>query len=74
MIKKINMKNILLVLISQIAINSFRTDSGNEKPANASKNVGQSAAKVVSGLKSGIEKLAKINNELSENLKNHGLT
>lgn len=53
---------------------SCRTDSGNEKLANASKNVGQSAAKVVSGLKSGIEKVAKINIELSENLKTRGLS
>jgi hypothetical protein len=53
---------------------SCRTDSGNEKLANASKNVGQSAAKVVSGLKTGIEKVAKINIELSENLKTRGLS
>lgn len=44
---------------------SCRTDSRNEKL----KNVGQSAAKVLSGLKVGIEKVSKINIELSESLK-----
>lgn len=68
------MKNVL-ILITIICLNlSCRTDSGNEKLANASKNVGQSAAKVVSGLKTGIEKVTKINIELSENLKTRGLS
>ena len=68
------MKKVILFLITIGLNTSCRTDSGNEKLANASKNVGQSAAKVVSGLKTGIEKVAKINIELSENLKNRGLS
>lgn len=68
------MKKVILFLITIGLNTSCRTDSGNEKLANASKNVGQSAAKVVSGLKTGIEKVTKINIELSENLKNKGLS
>ncbi len=68
------MKKVILFLITIGLNTSCLTDSGNEKLANASKNVGQSAAKVVSGLKTGIEKVAKINIELSENLKNRGLS
>jgi hypothetical protein len=65
----------MILYISLVAINmACRTDSGNEKLANASKNVGTSAAKVVSGLKSGIEKVSKINIELNENLKARGLS
>ena len=66
--------NYIFCLGLSIGALGCRTDSGNEKLANASKNVGQSAAKVVSGLKTGIEKVAKINIELSENLKTRGLS
>jgi hypothetical protein len=68
-----NLKNTILLFIALFTI-SCRTDSGNEKLANASKNVGESAAKVVSGVKAGIEKVAKINIELSETLKSRGLS
>lgn len=51
-----------------------RTDEGNEKLQNVGQKVGVSASKVVKGVKSGIEKAVKINIDLSESLKNRGLS
>jgi hypothetical protein len=63
-----------IALLVTLGVLSCRTESGNERLEGASEKVGTSAAKVVSGLKSGIEKVAKINIELSEALKTKGLS
>lgn len=70
---KILSKSIVLFAIASISI-ACRTESGNERLQGATEKVGQSAAKAVKGLKTGIEKATKINIELSENLTSRGLS
>ncbi len=53
---------------------SCATDEGNEKLANASEKVGKSTANAVKGIKKGIEKVTQINIEVSETLKNKGIS
>jgi hypothetical protein len=65
---------IFSVLVFSILIIACSTDNGNEKLANASEKVGKSTANAVKGIKKGIEKVAQINIEVSESLKNRGVS
>jgi hypothetical protein len=65
---------IFSVLIFSVLIIACSTDDGNEKLANASEKVGKSTANAVKGIKKGIEKVAQINIEVSESLKNRGVS
>lgn len=69
-----NLIKYVLVLMSVHVFNSCRTDEGNEKLGNASQKVGTSAATIVKSVKSGIEKVSKINVEVSEVLKTKGIS
>jgi hypothetical protein len=68
------MKKLILSLFLANLFIACRTESGNERLQGATEKVGESAAKAVKGIKAGIEKATKINIELSENLKNRGLS
>jgi hypothetical protein len=69
------MKKLLITLLfAQTALLSCQTDEGNEKLAEAGETVGKSAATIAKSVKSGIEKATKINIDISENLKNRGLS
>jgi hypothetical protein len=67
-------KYIIAVLIFPILNFSCSTDDGNEKLSNVSEKVGKSTANAVKGIKKGIEKVAQINIEVSESLKNRGVS
>ena len=60
------MKHIIALIIVGIGLASCRTDSGNEKLAGATEKVGKSAATAIKGIKAGIEKVTKINIQVSE--------
>ncbi len=68
--------NIALILIAfgLVYLPGCRTDNGNEKLQEESQKVGKSATKVVKGIKAGIENATKINIDLSENIKNKGVS
>jgi hypothetical protein len=67
-------KYILSLFLISIIFQSCSTDDGNEKLANASEKVGKSTANAVKGIKKGIEKVAQINIEVSDALKNRGIS
>ena len=69
------MKKLLLTFVfAQIVLFSCQTEEGNEKLADAGQTVGKSAATIAKSVKSGIEQATKIKIDLSENLKNRGLS
>ncbi len=68
------LKHIISVLGFCVICFSCATEEGNEKLANASEKVGKSTANAVKGIKKGIEKVAQINIEVSESLKNRGVS
>ncbi len=61
-----------IIFIGLMMVNC-RTEEGNEKLADAGQKVGTSAATMVKSMKAGIEKVSKINLEVSENLKTRGV-
>jgi hypothetical protein len=67
-------KSIIAITFLTILNFGCSTDDGNEKLANASEKVGKSTANAVKGIKKGIEKVAQINIEVSESLKNRGVS
>ncbi len=69
------MKKLLLTFVfAQTVLFSCQTEEGNEKLADAGQTVGKSAATIAKSVKSGIEQATKIKIDLSENLKNRGLS
>lgn len=61
-------------LVLAFSMQNCRTEEGNEKLTDASKKVGESASSIVKGVKSGIEKASKINIDISDELKNRGIS
>jgi hypothetical protein len=70
------MKSVIITFLATalITFQSCRTEEGNEKLGEASEKVGESTATIVKKVKSGIEKVSKINIDISENLKNKGIS
>lgn len=62
------------IILACFFLFSCRTEAGNEQLAGASEKVGESAATVVKSVKSGIEKISKINIQLSEGLTSKGIS
>ena len=69
-----SIKSIIIVVGFSFALCSCSTEDGNEKLANASEKVGKSTANAVKGIKKGIEKVAQINIQVSESLKDRGIS
>jgi hypothetical protein len=67
-------KLVITLLFSHTVLFSCQTEEGNEKLADAGQTVGKSAATIAKSVKSGIEQATKIKIDLSENLKNRGLS
>lgn len=67
-------QSLIFAGLSVLALSNCTSDQGNERLGEASEKVGTSAATVVKKVKSGIEKVSKINLEISEALKNKGLS
>jgi CRISPR/Cas system-associated protein Cas5 (RAMP superfamily) len=70
MMKKIS---VAVVLLANLTL-ACRTDEGNERLAETSENVGKSAATAVKSIKKGIEKISQIKIEVSEGLKERGVS
>lgn len=71
------MKTNIAIIFCAVNIAFFtacRSDNGNEKLQAESQKVGKSATKVVKGIKAGIENATKINIEVSESIKNKGVS
>ena len=65
---------VTVVAGSMFFFQSCRTEEGNQKLANTSEKVGESAASIVKGMKSGIEKASAIKIDITEELKNRGVS
>ncbi|MGL4629954.1 MAG: hypothetical protein ACRCVT_02015 [Leadbetterella sp.] len=64
----------LLTLVVLVGFMACQTDKGNERLSDASEKLGKSTSTVYKGIKKGVENATKINIELTDVLKNKGLS